>query len=145
MKTKHITLKQNNSLIRFCNRYNESVESVINKVIGSLLKYEFLYDEKEDCGQNLKYLINNSDYSMDVFCVCTFGSCDSTMVNHLNGFMIWHKDNDCDECGCKIGLDEDLNEECTNKECELRIQIAPDPDQYRDDCHAELIKDFQLN
>ena len=145
METKHITLKQNDSLVRFCTRYNKPIESVINKVISNLLKYEFLYDEIGDCGQSLKYLIDNSHYSMDVFCVATFGRSDSTIINHLNGFMIWHKNNDCPECGCEMVQDEDRNDECINRECGLRIQFAPDPDQYRDDCTAELLENFQLN
>ena len=122
METKHITLKTNDSLIRFASITKDTEENITNKVISALLKYELLYDIPEECGLNLKYVLDQNDVVLDAFCMLAFRKSSDTYRSHVRCFQIWGF-YDCPDCGSELEEDEN-GKFCINKEsCEYDDRI----------------------
>lgn len=142
METNFITLRENNSLHRFCKKYNKTLESVTDKVISTLLRYKLIHDIPEESGETLQYVLDQNDTLLDTFCVACFGSYGHTIGSYVKDFQLWGLHYDCENCGCEL---EDGK--CTN--CNNDTNDYPDfdsmPGGHDYDCHSELTKNINLN
>lgn len=126
METNYITLKENDSLYRFCKHYKKDIEEVKDKVISALLEYNILHDMPEECGISLVYALEQNDVLLDALCVECFDACGPTIKSFVKGFQIWGIHYECEECGCEI--EEGI---CTNPGCKNDTNIYPDIDSMK--------------
>jgi hypothetical protein len=139
MKTK-ITIRDNESLKRLSERCNDSIVIVSEFIINKLVEHNLIYlDDTELCGMKLPDLLHENVKTLAWFTNEVFGS----------ELQIWGL-GDCPDCGCEMEPKETRTGigstwvQCTNCGNEENRGSYYDPDDYRDDCQAEL-KTFSQN
>lgn len=141
MKTKHITLKENESLKRLAARAKDSISGATDFLLSKLFEYEILEDEQEFCGRMLIDIINDhpeQNITLTAFILKAYGTCFAELLDIIQGIQIWGLYDDCYSCGCEMHYQETRTnvepkwKECPNCGFELYTGSEYDPDEKRD-------------
>lgn len=142
MRTK-ITILKNDSLKRLHERVKGDLDMLIIDLLNRLSKIDGIYlDDTQLCGMMLPDILHEVGSNLVSFAKENYGSPTFDFLESMSGLQIWGIENDCSDCGCEMEYQDNGYEgewyECTNCGNEENRGGYYSPDDYRDDCRAEL-------